>query len=56
MSTSGDFGLILIVPIVVGLPIVGTLNGAVLGVFAYPVYAWLSKKIGFKYKGLIYEL
>jgi hypothetical protein len=38
------------------LPLVGAINGCLLGCFAYPAYAWITKKIGFSYKGTIYEL
>ena len=31
--------------ILVGAPIVGALNGTIMGVFAYPLYRWLTRRV-----------
>ena len=35
-------------------PIGGFINGLFLGVLAYPLYWWITKKISFKYRGQLY--
>lgn len=37
-------------------PVGGLLNGALLGLLAYPFYWWLSKRIGFSYRGQLFIL
>lgn len=35
-------------------PAVGTFNGALMGLLGFPLYRWLSNKVGIKYTGNIY--
>jgi len=37
-------------------PILGLINGFLLGVFAYPFYWYITRKIGFSYSGTIHAL
>jgi hypothetical protein len=48
--SQGSFGISSILMSIL-LPAIGLLNGALLGVMAYPVYSWLTQKIGFSYTG-----
>jgi len=52
-SDVGALGAIWLVPIA---PIGGLINGALLGILAYPLYWWLSKKVGFTFKGQIFVI
>ena len=37
------------------IPFAGAINGAFMGLLAYPVYYWLTRKISFKYTGEIHS-
>lgn len=37
--------------IILGSPVVAALNGALMGVLSFPIYWWLTKRIGFSYSG-----
>lgn len=55
-TASLDVGL-LIFETVIFTPIVGLANGALMGVFAYPLYSYLGKKNrGYIYKGIFVGL
>lgn len=34
-----------------GGPILGVINGALLGALAFPLYGWITKRVSFTYKG-----
>ncbi len=35
-------------------PILGIVNGAFLGALAYPLYSWITKRVSFTYKGVLW--
>ena len=47
-------GPVIIPMSIVGTPFAGVLNGLFAGVIGYPLYHWLSGRIGFKLKGNLY--
>ena len=52
---SGNASLITVILLsIVGSPIVATLNGVLAGIIGYPVYKWLTLKVGIVYEGNIY--
>lgn len=52
----GSGGGIALLLSIAGPPFSGLLNGALFGVLAYPLYAWVTRRVGFKYKGAVYVL
>ncbi|MBB3167088.1 hypothetical protein [Simiduia aestuariiviva] len=54
-ATGMGFDIALLQLIFMG-PVVGMINGALLGFLAYPFYWWFSKKVGVKYSGYFYPV
>ena len=50
----GQLGLGSAPVFLVGAPIAGTFNGLLAGLIGYPLYYWLSQRVGFKLKGNLY--
>ena len=53
-DTETEFEFVLIPFFLIGSPIVGLINGYLVGFLAYPLYYWLVNKVGFRYNGDIY--
>jgi uncharacterized membrane protein YedE/YeeE len=50
----GQAGPMIVPMSLVGTPFAGTLYGLFAGIIGYPLYHWLSSRIGFKLKGNLY--
>ena len=50
----GKAGIVVIPIAIIASPIIGLVNGALAGLLGYPVYYWLSNKVGITYKGRLF--
>lgn len=49
-----QFGFGIIPTALLATPVLGVINGFAGGVIAYPIYYWISERVGFRFRGKLY--